>query len=188
MKKIEAIALLLVVVVAVTALACPSAFSRKCEAVCAIESRDAVKAVTEPTEEIKDEVTSAIPLYDVPLSTELQLHIIHTCEEKQIDPAIVVAMAFRESTYNTKAVGDGGDSLGLLQIQPYWHSERMNRLGCTDLLDPFQNVTVGVDYLCELLNRYDGDMAKALTAYNRGHYAGTVTEYAKTIIAKASEL
>jgi soluble lytic murein transglycosylase-like protein len=188
MKKIELIAYGLVIAVAVTALACPNAFSRKCEAVSTDESQFAVEVISEPYDDVKDDVTSAIPLYDVPLSMELQLHIIHTCEAKRIDPAIVVAMAFRESTYNAKAIGDNGESFGLLQIQPYWHSERMERLGCTDLLDPFQNVTVGVDYLAELLDRYDGDMAKALVAYNRGHYAGTVTEYAKTILAMAEEL
>lgn len=186
MKKIELIAYILVIVVAVTALTCPNAFSRKCEAVSNEVIREAVEVDT--FENVSDEVTSAIPLYDVPLSMELQLHIIHTCEAKKIDPAVVVAMAFRESTYNTEAVGDGGDSLGLLQIQPYWHSERMERLGCTDLLDPFQNVTVGVDFLAELLDRYDGDMAKALVGYNQGSYKGVVTEYAKTILAMAEEM
>ena len=140
-----------------------------------------------PTEE-PTEIIPAIPLYDVPLDAELQLHIIHTAEEKQIDPAIVVAMAFRESTYNPNLIGDGGDSYGLLQVQPKWHYERMQKLGCTDLLDPFQNVTVAVDYLAEQIERYGGDVAKGLTAYNRGHYTGTITQYAKSVMAKADEL
>ena len=188
MKKIESITYGLVIVVAVTALTCPNVFSRKCEAVSTEESQVAVEVISEPYDDVRDEVMSAIPLYDVPLSMELQLHIIHTCEAKKIDPAIIVAMAFKESTYNAKAIGDNGESFGLLQIQPYWHSERMERLGCTDLLDPFQNVTVGVDFLTELLNRYDGDMAKALVGYNQGSYKGVVTEYAKTILALAEEL
>jgi soluble lytic murein transglycosylase-like protein len=49
-------------------------------------------------------------------------------------------------------------------------------------------VLVGVDFLAELLDRYDGNMAKALVAYNRGHYAGTITQYARDVLAKAEEL
>lgn len=137
-------------------------------------------AVTEATEPV-------IKLYDVPLDEDLQIHIISTCEEKHIDPAIVMAMAFKESTYRTDAVGDGGNSLGLLQVQPRWHSARMERLGCPNLLDPYQNVTVAVDYLAEQIDRY-GDLAKGLTAYNAGSYKGTITNYAQSVMAMAEEM
>lgn len=138
-----------------------------------------------PTEEATEPITA---LYDVPLDYELQLHIISEAVEHDIDPAIIIAMAYKESTYRPGAIGDGGKSLGLLQIQPKWHSKRMKKLGCTDLLDPYQNITVGVDYLAEQINRYGGNLAKGLTAYNKGHYAGTVTKYAKTILAHAEKL
>ena len=145
------------------------------------------KPTQDPTETKPQATAPPVTLYDVPLDEELQLHIIAEAEAHGIDPAIIFAMAFKESTYRTDAVGDGGNSYGLLQVQPRWHYERMQKLGCTDLLDPYQNVTVAIDYLCELLNKY-GDMDKALTAYNRGHYAGTVTQYAKTILVNAEEL
>lgn len=138
-----------------------------------------------PTEEATEPITT---LYDVPLDYELQLHIISESVEHDIDPAIIMAMAFKESTYRTDAIGDNGNSYGLLQIQPKWHAKRMKKLGCTDLLDPYQNVTVGVDYLAEQIKRYGGNLAKGLTAYNKGHYAGTVTKYAKTILAHAKKL
>ena len=155
-----------------------------------IEPTAATEEVTECTEspEVIAEEEPAYIFFDVPLSEDLQIHIFESCEEYDIDPAIIVAMACKESTYNASAIGDNGDSYGLLQIQPYWHYGRMVSLGCTDLLDPFQNVTVGVDFLCEQLNRYGGDMAKALTAYNQGHYNGTVTGYAYTILSIAEEL
>lgn len=137
---------------------------------------------TEPTEVIQE-----ITLYDVPLDAELQRYIIDSAEANGIDPAIIMAMARKESTYRAEAVGDGGNSLGLLQIQPRWHKARMKKLGCTDLLDPYQNVTVAVDYLCELLNKH-GSIDKALTAYNQGHYNGTVTKYAKTVLAYAKQI
>ena len=145
------------------------------------------ECVTEPTEIVEVATEPTVALYDVPLDEGLQLHIIATAEANGIDPAIIMAMAFKESTYNPYAVGDNGNSLGLLQVQPRWHSERMAKLNCPNLLDPYQNVVVAVDYLCELLNKY-GSLDKALTAYNRGHYNGTVTEYAKVVLAKAEEL
>lgn len=151
-----------------------------------------ITEATEPSEETEvvettEETEPPVVLYDVPLDVSLQEHIIGKAEEHGIDPAIIVAMAYKESTYNHDAIGDGGNSYGLLQIQPKWHYKRMQKLGCTDLLDPYQNVTVGVDYLAECLNRY-GSMDKALTAYNRGSYSGTVTNYAKTILAHAEKL
>lgn len=147
--------------------------------------------VTEPTEtETPTTVATEPPvvLFDVPLDAELQLHIIDEAEEHGIDPAIVMAMAYRESTYRTDAIGDNGDSYGLLQVQPRWHYERMQKLGCTDLLDPYQNVTVAIDYLAEQINHYGGDLAKGLTAYNRGSFNGTVTQYAKTVLAHAEQI
>lgn len=126
---------------------------------------------TEAPTEAQPETTAPeapVTLYDVPLSEELQLHIIQTSEAHNIDPAVIIAVAWKESTYNADAVGDGGNSLGLMQIQPRWHKERMDRLNCQDLLDPFQNVTVGVDILAGLLDNYDGDISMALMAYNAG--------------------
>lgn len=158
------------------------------------ERREAVLLVLEADAAESENVTecytetTAMPLYDVPLCADLQYYIIDQSMAKGIDPAIILAMIDRESDFDPANMGDNGNSYGLMQIQPRWHSERMERLGCTDLLDPFQNVTVGLDYLCELLNRYGGDMAKALTAYNRGHYSGTVTQYAKDVMEKAGDL
>ena len=126
--------------------------------------------------------------YDsVPLDQDLQDYIIRECDAKGIDPAIVMAMIDRESEYKADTIGDNGNSFGLMQIQPKWHTERMERLGCTDLLDPYHNVRVGVDYLCEMLNKY-GDMAKALVAYNQGQYKGTITEYATDVLEKAERI
>lgn len=142
---------------------------------------------TEETEPPTEETQPPVILYDVPLEEDLQIHIINLCEENNIDPAIIMAMAWKESTFNPSNVGDSGASIGLLQVQPRWHSARMEKLGCTDLSDPFQNVIVGVDYLVENINRY-GDVAKALVAYNSGSYGGTITGYAQTVLAYAEEL
>jgi soluble lytic murein transglycosylase-like protein len=151
----------------------------------AIPAAVSVQTTTSPPAAVREVVS----YYDsIPLDKELQNYIIQQAHANGIQPQIIMAMIERESDYNITCMGDGGDSYGLMQIQPKWHNERMKKLGCTDLLDPYQNVTVGIDYLCELLSRYDGDMAKTLVSYNQGHYKGTVTAYAKGVLARAEAL
>lgn len=130
----------------------------------------------------------------IALDESVQLYIIELCKEKHISPALVMAMIERESRCNIDIIGDNGNSLGLMQIQPKWHQERMDRLGCTDLLNPYQNVTVGIDILLELYSKNE-DTAWVLMAYNGGiayadrHYdAGNISEYAEGIMARAEEL
>lgn len=132
-------------------------------------------------------------LWAVPLEEELQLHIAVLCEEYHIQPELVLAVIEQESQYNPEAIGDSGNSLGLMQIQPYWHGERMQQLGCDDLLDPYQNVAVGIDILAEKLAK--GSTEWALMAYNGGNqYAdalqarGVVSEYAEAVIMLVEEL
>lgn len=157
------------------------------------EAKAEENSVVVITEEIAEEpiqepIQEPTPYWtDIPLDVQLQEYIVKTSEQNGIDPAIIMALIDRESEYKPDIIGDYGESYGLCQIQPKWHYKRMVKLGCTDLLNPYHNVTVCIDYLCELLNKY-GDMAKALTAYNRGHYNGTVTEYAKAVLEKAGEL
>ncbi len=117
---------------------------------------------------IEEETREAIAFYPVPIDHDLQAFIIHTCEEYHIDPSIIVAMIDRESSFRADAIGDSGDSVGLMQVKERWHSERMERLGVFDLFNPYQNVTVGIDYLAELHDKYDGNIEKALIAFNAG--------------------
>ena len=142
-----------------------------------------VAAAPEPSPE-----GQAFYIYDVPLEDELQLYIVRLCEEHHIDPAVVLGMAQRESQFEADAIGDGGDALGMWQVQPKWHQDRMDKLGATDLLDPYQCVTVAVDFLSELLDIYDGDIEKALTAYNQGRYNGVVSDYAKAVIKNSENI
>ena len=135
-----------------------------------------------------------VTYYDIPLDKDLQSYIVELCEGTKIDPAIVFALIDRESTYRNNVIGDGGRSMGLMQIQPKWHRQRMIELGCEDLLDPYQNVTVGIDYLDELAG-YGRSMEWVLMAYNGGlSYAnrlgadGIVSDYAREIIAESVKI
>lgn len=145
----------------------------------------AVKTVVESEPEEQPEQVQK--RWDIPLDAELQKYIVEQSEAHGIQPEIIVAMCFRESTYNANKIGDNGQAFGLMQIWPRWHYQRMLKLDSTNLLDPYQNVTVGIDYLAELLEKY-GDIGKALTAYNQGSYKGTVTQYAKAVMETAEGL
>lgn len=151
----------------------------------------AVSVTVEP-----EETYTYVPFarYPVDLDDDLQFFITTLCEERHIQPSIVFAMIGRESDYDADLVGDNGEAFGLMQIQPRWHYERMDGLDCHDLLDPYQNVTVGVDYLAELLD-YDNGLEWALMAYNGGFsYAdeltasGIVSDYAQEVIEQAEIL
>lgn len=140
------------------------------------------------------EITTNNYTYDVPLDPALQLYISNTCEDYGIDPALVIAMIAVESSYRTDCIGDGGDSIGLMQIQPKWWSERMTELGVTDLINPYENVTIGIDIIAGYLNK-GRNVEWALHSYNGGvQYAnemyayGKTSEYAKKVMTEAYRL
>ena len=131
---------------------------------------------------------------DVPLSEDLQSYIFELCYEKGIDPDIVIAVIKKESNFDSSIIGDNGRSYGLMQVQPRWHQERMNELGCTDLLNPYDNVTVGIDILADLY--MSGNSTEwVLMAYNGGvSYAnnntlnGVVSDYVYIVLQTSKNL
>lgn len=150
----------------------------------------------ETVEEVKEEPAPEITEYweHIPLSCEVQAFIFAECEKRDINPAVIFAMIKRESTYNPDVIGDQGRAFGLMQIQPRWHEKRIEKLGVTDLLDPVQNVTVGIDYLDELLYAGNG-LEWALTYYNAGGKAakqyladGTRIAYIDIVLNEAERI
>lgn len=144
--------------------------------------------------EVETETEPTYNLCDIPLDAELQIWVFDYCKDKKLNPYLIFAMCERESQYKADAVGDSGRSLGMMQIQEQWHQERMDRLGCTDLLNPYQNVTVGIDILLDLYSKNE-DTAWVLMAYNGGvayadryYETGNISEYAEGIMARAEEL
>lgn len=132
--------------------------------------------------------------YSVPLSEELQKHIFEVCEEYDVDASLVIAMIGRESNYDVDVIGDDGQAFGLMQVQPRWHSERIDSLGVDDLLDPYQNIIVGVDYLAELFEK-GNSVEWTLMAYNGGFdhadrhvNRGEVSEYVKDVLSTVEVL
>ena len=158
-----------------------------------------IPTVQEPTEETEATEETEIPIeevkyFDVPLSHELQDFIFAECDKHNIAPAIIIAMIERESSFRAHVVGDNGTSFGLMQIKEKYQKERMKRLGCTDLLNPFENVKVGIDIVAELKEKKP-DLLWVLMAYNGGQsYAnkryktGKFSNYALGVVERAAEL
>jgi soluble lytic murein transglycosylase-like protein len=96
----------------------------------------------------------------------------------ELPPAIVHAVAKAESGYRQDAISPKG-AIGVMQLMPGTAKELQ-----ADPHDAEQNTQAGAMYLRGLLVRYNGDVARALAAYNAGPGAvdkyGTVPPYRET--------
>ena len=96
----------------------------------------------------------------------------------ELPPAIVHAVAKAESAYRQDAVSRKG-AIGIMQLMPGTAKQLQ-----ADPHDARQNTEAGAQYLRDLLVKYNGDVGKALAAYNAGPGAvdkyGNVPPYAET--------
>ncbi|MBA4050436.1 MAG: transglycosylase [Erythrobacter sp.] len=79
-----------------------------------------------------------------------------------LSPSLLEALVWQESRWNENAVSPVG-AQGLAQLMP----GTARYLG-VDPRDPFANLEGGARYLREQLDRFGGDLEKALAAYNAG--------------------
>lgn len=131
---------------------------------------------------------------DTYIKEEYQEYVYEVAGEYELDPELIIAMMETESSGRRKVVSSAG-CIGLMQVSPKWHKDRMERLGVTDLTDPYGNILVGCDFVAELFEKY-GDVYAVLMAYNEGEYdgaierafAGQYSKYATTIVKRYKEL
>lgn len=86
--------------------------------------------------------------------------------------ALVLAVIQTESSGDQNAQSPVG-AKGLMQLMDDTGEELFRELKLEghyyyDPFDPFQNIQLGAYYLQKLVNKYDGDLELALTAYHSG--------------------
>lgn len=89
-------------------------------------------------------------------------HVAHLAAKYDVSPSLIEAMVWQESRWRTNARSPVG-ARGLAQLMPGTARE----LGVNPD-DPLANLEGGVRYLRQQLDTFDGDVEKALAAYNAG--------------------
>ncbi len=91
--------------------------------------------------------------------------------ESGVDVEVLKALAWRESTWDPRAVSPVG-AVGVAQLMPSTSdhvAERFLDEPDLDPRDPADNLRMSAAYLAWLTGRYDGDVRQALWAYVQGH-------------------
>jgi soluble lytic murein transglycosylase len=120
-------------------------------------------ALLDPVEDALREITLPLRHDDI---------IRQQARDKQLDPALIAAIIYRESRFRDQTSKAGAK--GLMQILPETADFVAHKSGGTkfeqgDLADPQINISYGCWYLRYLLDLYDGNTLAAVAAYNAGH-------------------
>ena len=143
-----------------------------------LSSATSAAAGTAPTASVSaaSPVTGATTL---PAGTPYAAEITAAATKHGVDPALLAGLVKQESNFNPNA-GSPAGAQGLTQLMPATAAS----LGVANVHDPAQALDGGAKYLRQQLDRFDGDVARALAAYNAGPGAverfGGVPPYAET--------
>lgn len=113
--------------------------------------------------------TPAVPMYyceEVPLTADEQLELFEAARAFDIWYPLAIAMVDVETDFRNIA-GDGGVSIGYMQVNKNYHTELMEQVGASDLWEPRDNFRTGLAYLAQQIERFD-TIHMALMAYNMG--------------------
>ncbi len=106
--------------------------------------------------------------HTAPVSPDTRRAKIHhaieqTAKKYGLAPELVHSIVQAESNYQPNAVSSAG-AMGLMQLMP----ETAKEMGVSNPFDIQQNIEGGTKYLKKMLDTFDGDLQKALQAYNAG--------------------
>lgn len=87
----------------------------------------------------------------------------HSADHYGVEPRLVLAVIMVESGFSAHARSSSG-ARGLMQLLPATAS----KFGAVNADDPFENIDAGTRYLRYLLDLFNGDVDRALAAYNAG--------------------
>ncbi|KXI28218.1 lytic transglycosylase domain-containing protein [Paraglaciecola hydrolytica] len=97
---------------------------------------------------------------------DIQQMLIDEALKQNVEPALVLAIAKVESDFNPMALSHAG-AKGVMQIMPATAKNGFN-VASHDLYQPQINIRVGVAYIKQLLEQYQGKLDIALSHYNGG--------------------
>jgi soluble lytic murein transglycosylase-like protein len=124
-------------------------------------------------------VTGAAAASELPAGTPFASEITAAAKRNGVDPALLAGLVEQESNFDPNA-GSPAGAQGLTQLMPATAAS----LGVTNVHDPAQALEGGAKYLRQQLDRFGGDVARALAAYTAGPGAverfGGVPPYAET--------
>jgi soluble lytic murein transglycosylase len=96
-------------------------------------------------------------------SEDVHKIIIKKADKYNLDPALINAVIRTESAYDSRAISHKG-AMGLMQLMPGTARE----MGVKNPFNPEENIEGGTRYLKYLIKKYNGDITRALAAYNAG--------------------
>jgi soluble lytic murein transglycosylase-like protein len=128
---------------------------------------------------IADLPTAAITSLAVPeMPREWRDAVLASAARYRISPDLLATLIWQESRWQPAAISSKG-ATGLTQLMP-----QTARTLSVDPRDPVANIEGGARYLRQLLDLFDGDMERALAAYNAGparvQQAGGIPRIAET--------
>ena len=111
----------------------------------AIEEEERLSAITENATEAAEVIFD-----DTRIPDDIEEAARKWGEVYDIEPEFLEAIAWQESRFSPSA--ENGGCVGLMQIAPRWHQDRMERLGFTndDLYTITASMGIAADYLAEL--------------------------------------
>jgi soluble lytic murein transglycosylase-like protein len=132
--------------------------------VAVVERRAAELAGAPPVRRVvTDPDPSSGSTFEVAVSRALDTLVVRAADAARGDPSLVRAVARTESNFDPTARSAAGAE-GVMQLMP----ATAQALGVANPYDPAQNVRGGALYLRELLDRFGGDVSRAVAAYNAG--------------------
>jgi soluble lytic murein transglycosylase-like protein len=152
-----------------------------------IGSDGAVTTYSGPTLYSSDGVRSLMPQVSTAPMRATPAEISRAIQDASVRHAIsaplVEAVAWQESRFNQAAVSPKG-AMGVMQLMP----ATARQLG-VDARDVTSNIEGGALYLSQMLRRFEGDVPRALAAYNAGpeavqRYGAETQAYVRAILGR----
>jgi soluble lytic murein transglycosylase len=107
-------------------------------------------------------------VYPFPYRAEIEAE----AARRGVDPYLVAGLVRQESMFNATAVSPAG-AVGLMQVMPATGRSLARQVGVSNfsvnhLRDPDINIRIGMLFMAQLLQQYNGRLPDLLAAYNAG--------------------